>query len=693
MKPQEVAEAMNVSTRSVERRVQQGELPVAATAPARNGKQQPLFDPKALPSAAQAQWAEKSFIEGPLELAPLRGPKISSEGRAAAMKKYHAIKLLREHTGPWDGKKGQAVSLIEKQEGVKARTILRWERAWDKSKILGLLGEDRADKGRPRIFNKAALDFVTAAALPKRGVYGVLSVREIFRAYEEERIWRAERKDKPRTKPDDVKYARYLGEDGRLLDTAQLPQASYGTFLAWFNRIPEVARTMAREGEEAFHNTQEILSFRDISALQPLEYVVMDDRVLDIWCLAPDRGGWKLIRPWLTAAICMRTRKWLGWVIVETPSSDSIAAVLKRVFIEHGIPQNVYWDNGKTYKCQWLEGRREQSRSAGKIAELPWSGVLESLNVRVTHAIVKRARSKIIEPNFLNVALFDRTLPEHCGNRPGTRPEVFEQMVSQHQDWAAGKRPTTPFKTISEVSAIYDDLFEVLNEREHSGEGMSKMLPTGKGWYAPNEIFEILIRKVERRTAPPEVLQLCFAKHREITIRHGEARASFGGQAYHYRLNNQATLMAFNGRKVDLAYDNLDLGTTALYCDGAFLGLASCCELRRMGEDAFTEDERLRRQARREVKRAIEALHQTVPIVNPEIRLSRRRAVLPSREGVVRPEKPLQLPAALMEAAAATRAEKDFRFGDATAAIAKSEQPAQTDSADDEFRFFAEGEN
>jgi hypothetical protein len=46
-----------------------------------------------------------------------------------------------------------------------------------------------------------------------------------------------------------------------------------------------------------------------------------------------------------------------------------------------------------------------------------------------------------------------------------------------------------------------------------------------------------------------------------------------------------------------------------------------------------------------------------------------------------------------MEAAAATRAEKDFRFGDATAAIAKSEQPAQTDSADDEFRFFAEGEN
>ena len=56
-----------------------------------------------------------------------------------------------------------------------------------------------------------------------------------------------------------------------------------------------------------------------------MDYVVMDHRVLDIFCLVPVRGGWKLARPWLTAAIDMRTRKWLAWGIFETPSSDAIS--------------------------------------------------------------------------------------------------------------------------------------------------------------------------------------------------------------------------------------------------------------------------------------------------------------------------------------------------------------------------------
>ena len=74
------------------------------------------------------------------------------------------------------------------------------------------------------------------------------------------------------------------------------------------------------------------------------------------------KGVWKLGRPWITAAIDMWTRKWLAWFIVETPSSDSIAAVLKRVFLDHGLPEYCYWDNGRDFRSEWLEGRRTESR-------------------------------------------------------------------------------------------------------------------------------------------------------------------------------------------------------------------------------------------------------------------------------------------------------------------------------------------
>ena len=154
---------------------------------------------------------------------------------------------------------------------------------------------------------------------------------------------------------------------------------------------------MARRGEEAFSNTQELISFRDLAALSPLDYAVMDHRRLDVFCMVHGRDGWKLIRPWLTASLDMRTRRWLAWTLVETPSSDSIAYVLKRSFLLYGLPKAVYWDNGKDFTCEWFEGRQTKSRQAEAAKGLNdgWRGVLETLGIRVHHAIVKRARRRL----------------------------------------------------------------------------------------------------------------------------------------------------------------------------------------------------------------------------------------------------------------------------------------------------------
>jgi len=677
-----------------------GPPPKAQPLPAFGGRvAEMLPDPDApvLPEAALA-----------LHLPP--GPAISFSGRDQAEARYRVIEPLltpERFRALWldaGWSRTKLVATLAAQHRTSQRTIYTWLRRFRARGLPGLANRDRTDRGKPRALTNAALDFLLAAALPCQGSYGELTVREIYRAYCEERAWRAAHAAAPLEESERHKYARYLDND-RLSAEAQLPEASYETFRRWFRRIPHIVRVMAREGEEAYQATQEVLSFRQISDLKPLDYVVMDHRRLDLFCLVETRsrdGGprWRLIRPWLTAAIDMRTRKWLTWAIVETPSSDSIASVLKRAFLDHGIPQAVYWDNGKDFTCEWLEGRSPRTGAAYRIAQLGdgMRGVLHTLGVRVHHAIVRRARSKIIEPNFLNTALFDRTTPFWCGHKPSARPERFLKLVEQHERWLKAEARETPFRPIEFIAGLYDEFLEALNEREHTGEGMETITPRGRGWLSPNECWERLIGSVERRVVPPEVLQFCFARRRQVTVRHGEVAPSFGGRQFHYRLaGNPVALAALNGRQVDFAYDPHDLGTAAVYYEDRFVGLVDNVELRRMGESAFVADERARRAMRREVKAFIAAVHQRVHVPTPEERALRRieqrdrRAAAPPAPLLPRPEVRVDVPDAIVSAAAAAAEEAGFRFSDPGDPIEAAEAAAYRDDDPDDgtdFRFF-----
>jgi hypothetical protein len=491
------------------------------------------------------------------------------------------------------------------------------------------------------------------------------------------------------------KYRRYLdAETGFLKETAQLPKApSYETFRRWIGSLPKCVTSMARRGEEHYHNTQEPLSFRDFESIKPLDYVVMDHRLLDIFCLIPVRGGWKLARPWLTAACDMRTRRWLGWVIVESPSSDSIAAVLKQIFLSFGIPSACYWDNGKDFTCEWLEGGDRKTGAAYRIESLEDGprGVLDTLGVRVCHAIVRRARSKLIEPAFGAVGDYDRSLPFWCGHRPDARPERFDSLLRQHESWLKGNTKTPAFPTISEVAALYDHLFsDVLNEREHTGEGMSKVTVQGKGWMTPAEAWDVLAPQVERRTISPEVLAFCFHKRKTVTVHNATVQVSFGGQAYRYRPpDNSLGLLGLNGREVEFAYDPLELGTGCLYFQGRFVGLVVNVELRRMGEDSFVDDERDRRRARRGVKDYIAFAHSQVPVPDPYERMARRRAVQPARIEPERQEVAAAVPAALLEAAHAKAEIDRFSFAEmGSSATLPVTELAPADGGDGDFDFY-----
>lgn len=613
------------------------------------------------------------------------GPNLSTEDRIIAESRFAVIEPL---LSPSNMRKGAVIAGICQSHGIPRSTVYSWLKAFNVGGLPALVKKDRFDKGKSRKLNNAALEFIVAAATPLHGAYGSLSVREIFRAYEEERVWRAAHKGKRLTEQAAQKYHRYIDEDGRLKGEACLTEASYPTFLRWFNRIPSTVKVMARGGGEAYANTQEILSFRNLTELQPLDYVVMDHRQLDLFCLIQQSDGWKLARPWLTAAIDMRTRKWLAWDVVESPSSDSIASVLKQVFLKYGLPAALYWDNGKDFRCEWFEGKSRQAGSQFQVTALREGvrGVLETLNVRVHHAIVRRARSKIIEPNFVNTANFDRSLPEWCGHKPTERPERFGDLLTQHERWVKGESQKTPFQTISQIAWLYGEFLDKeLNERPHTGEGMNKVTPTGRGWMCPNECWERLIGRVPRRWAPPEVIQFCFRKRRESTVRNGEVRITFAGREYHYRVaDNPTRLMSLNGRKVETAYDPHDLETVAIYHDGCFIGLAANLELRRMGEQTFVEDERQRRSVRREVTQFIKDLHTAVPVATAEERALRRIAVVPARQEPQRIELLASMPDGITDAIAAAAVDR------APVEIVSVERIVSPEAeVDDEFNFFS----
>jgi len=658
-----------------------------------------------LPPEAQARWAAAERQE-PVEIAPApgqlalaltapAGPNLSDVDREEAEARYRIIAPVIEshrYVQLWRecGSRNAVMARLAEKHQVAARTLYRWARGFEIGGLPALVTRARADKGQPRALNGAALDFLLAAALPRRGAYGELTAAEIYRAYGEERAWRAAHAGEVMGEFERRKYARYLDEAGRLKAEAQLPAAAYRTFSEWFGRIPQVVRVMARQGEAIYAATQEIISFRNLAEVQPLDYLVMDHRRLDFFCLVRAGQAWRLVRPWLTAALDMRTRKWLAWVIVEQPSSDSIASVLRRVIMQWGVPHSCYWDNGKDFCCEWLEGRERKERRSAAVEELApaMRGILQTLGIRVHHAIVKRARSKIIEPNFLNTSLFDRSLPWWCGHNPAARPERFGALVEQHEKWVKGETAEAAFPTIERVAQLYGEFLDGLNEREHTGEGMRKVTPTGQGWMCPNECWELLIRRVPRVTVTAELMQFAFAKRRRLTVRQGEIRATFGGRQFHYRaLGNPIALMALNGREVEIAYDPYDLETAAVYADDQFVGLVANAELRRMGEDAFVADERARRAARREIKGFIEAVHQAVHVPGAEERMTRRLAVREMPAEPARIEAAADVPQSVRAAAEAAREERRFSFAQANAQVAAIPAPA-SDGDDGAFEFF-----
>jgi hypothetical protein len=203
-------------------------------------------------------------------------------------------------------------------------------------------------------------------------------------------------------------------------DIPSLAQVDY-----WLKtRVPQVWLRSRREGKK--YTDDRLLDYisRDWSGVAPGECAFGDHHQVDapvkVW--GDQKQAWRCVRPWVTTLMDARSLMFIGIRVLagDAPSGLSIQDSLLDAIRCAGMeaPAEFYIDNGKDF-CQagFTEPVTMPDGSEHSIAA--------ELNMRVRHALPRRARSKVIETMFGWFAReFSRLWPAYRGNSPTTRPET-----------------------------------------------------------------------------------------------------------------------------------------------------------------------------------------------------------------------------------------------------------------------------
>ena len=185
----------------------------------------------------------------------------------------------------------------------------------------------------------------------------------------------------------------------------------------------------ARNGASAYNRKYGSYVKRDLSMLTAGECAVGDHMQFDLMVEMPDG---KAVRPWLTAWVDMKSRKFLGWYVhPEAPNSDHIFQSFYHMADRYGLPKELYLDNGKDYRCyDFAGGRRKIKVEYDK--ERITSSLTADLGITVNFALPYNAQAKVIERRFRDHHnYFERLLEGYTGTNTAKRPEALKTQIKR----------------------------------------------------------------------------------------------------------------------------------------------------------------------------------------------------------------------------------------------------------------------
>lgn len=373
-----------------------------------------------------------------------------------------------------------------------------------------------------------------------------------------------------------------------------------------------------REGEKAWNDKCAFYIERDYDLIEVGDILVADGHKLNFEVLDWETG--KPARMELVLWYDMASSYPLGWEILPSESTQSIAAAFRRAIIRLGAyPKIAYLDNGRAFKSNYFVGI--------DLAETGISGLFQSLGVQTIFAWPYHGQSKTIERFFGTFADLERWVPSYIGTSIEKKPPRLHRNEKLHKRLyaAAGGRPLTIEEAHTAIALWFDEYAKRPQKGHLNGRCPEEVFLAGHG-------SGVDVKELDN---------LMLATDRRVIHRNG---VQFLGNNYYDP--------ELYGRRhpVIIRYDLQDLERVRVYREnGAFI-----CEAKKVrkvhpaahilgnrgDQDQLEEAIRHKREQRQEASQTARQFLEAVVIPETQERMAR----ITSKQQEVESAKPISLP-------------------------------------------------
>ena len=321
---------------------------------------------------------------------------------------------------------------------------------------------------------------------------------------------------------------------------------SYTTFTRRVKSdIPEAVEVLGREGQKAFRDRCAPYIRRTYESMASNEWWIADNHTFDV-ITQGDNG--QRHRLHLTAFFDARSGIFTGCYVTLNPSSQATLITLRKGILKYGIPENIYVDNGSEFLTFDIGGRGHRKRKPKDGQErFEPPPVFERLGIKMTNALVRNAKAKIIERRFRDVKdHLSRLFDTYTGGNVLEKPERLKGVLKN------GEIPLD--STFTE--AVEELLDWYFNQQPYGGEVIADRGKPRQQVYNEN--------LYTKRVAGAEDLSLMLmrsARPQKVTRR--GVHLDIAGQRLDYW--NDDMLINLLGKQVYFRYDPDDLSEVRVY--------------------------------------------------------------------------------------------------------------------------------
>lgn len=309
--------------------------------------------------------------------------------------------------------------------------------------------------------------------------------------------------------------------------------------------IPKPLKVLGREGEKAFRDRCAPYIRRTYENMASNEWWIADNHTFDI--ITEGENGQRH-RLYLTAFFDARSGIFTGCHVTNAPSSQSTLIALRKGILKYGIPENIYVDNGREFLTHDIGGLGHRRKKPGDGQErFDPPPVFERLGIKMTNAIVRNAKAKVIERRFRDVKdHLSRLFDTFTGGNVLEKPEQLKHVLKD------GKIPldATLVETVEELLDWY------FNQQPYGG------AVAGDHGKPRQQVFNENLHTKRVASAEDLSLMLMRSSRPQKVTRRG-VHLDIAGQRIDYW--NDELVFHYLGQQVYYRYDPDDLSEVRVY--------------------------------------------------------------------------------------------------------------------------------